>query len=142
MTGISTQNFNKPVFLAGYVYYVPFVSGKVLRYQTQAGFAKISFFFFLSFHSFHFFVLSSSFSNASLWSSFDAQSINSNATYFFSGTVSHNRYLYLSPYLYGIFLRFDSFGKFNNLSSWSVFSSGIHFNATRYGSVMLKSNIN
>jgi hypothetical protein len=92
------------VFDGRYLYFVPRFnqngpSGVVARYDTTA-----------------------SFTAASSWSTFDATSLDANATGFAGGTFD-GRYVYFAPGLGGIVIRFDTTQSFGAASSWTTFDA-------------------
>lgn len=115
--GLSCKGFQGAVFDGRFVYYVPHFNtnaapggwnGVVLRYDTQAVFAK-----------------------ASSWHAFDAGNIGGLPTKGYSSGVFDGRYLYFVPIVNGVqtngsgcVLRYDAQGSFTNAASWDAHDAG------------------
>lgn len=116
ITGVHTIGYDGSVFLAPYVYYVPFTTakhGRFLRFRTKT---------------------SGSFSNSSLWSVFDSKAaFGPNFVNYFSGSVAE-RLIVFPPQSFGLFLQYDSQLEFTSNSSWKYFNASELFNVTQFGS--------
>lgn len=116
ITGTQTAGYYGTVFLEPYLYYLPSHFeferfGKVLRYETRT-----------------------QFSNSSNWKMFDLiAAFDSGVSNFAIGATS-DRYVYFTPFSFGVFARYDSYSEFTNISSWQTFNANANFGMTHFAS--------
>ena len=99
--GVSSTGagFHGAAFDGRYVYFLPWATGVVARYDTQGSFTALS-----------------------SWATYSANSSDSGASGFFGATFD-GRYLYLVPNVNGGVTRYDTQGSFTAASSWSIFDA-------------------
>jgi hypothetical protein len=108
VNGLNTVGYAGAVFDGRYIYFVPYqdnvsAHGRVLRYDTQAGFAS-----------------------ASSWTAYDASGTGPGGAVGFTGGVFDGRYVYFSPQgttAPSPVLRYDTHGNFTNASSWGAYDA-------------------
>jgi len=118
VNGLNTTGYGGAVFDGRYIYFAPFQSGgyhgRVLRYDTQAGFTNIA-----------------------SWTAYDAGNVNGLTTRGYEGGVFDGRFVYFSPAASGIqagkVLRLDTTGNFMNATSWTAFDASNIDGLATYG---------
>jgi len=93
-----TGNYDGAAFDGRYVYFVPLVSGAVLRYDTRGDYG-----------------------DPSSWAVYDAKPLGMKMNV---GAMFDGRYLYFAAYANGVIVRYDTKGDFTDDASWTSYDAG------------------